>query len=342
MSLIIIFLIAFSFIVIVALIWMSFLPSKIVVEEQIVINKSVSEIWDEIHDFKNWNSWSPWICHDHDCKTYYLGAPSGVGAIYSWKGELIGEGEIEHVEVDDLHRIQQELRFMKPFKSISKVFWTLKTLDFDKTRVKWSMHGKIPFIMRFMTKQMRAFLAMDYKRGLKLLKEKAEKGKVSMNIQKYEVVSSNKIEYIGLRSKCKFIDLGEKMKETLISVKEILKSSDMITDYGISVYHEYDVFTHNCEFTAGFSPKVHKPVREADCVRGVIPKVRVIKVTFKGDYSNLRNAWTCGFNFMQKKGYKQLKSLPPFEIYRNRPQHVSSPDDLLTEIYIPIKGTVRK
>jgi len=50
--------------------------------------------------------------------------------------------------------------------------------DGDQTKVTWTMNGCVPIFLFFMIGMMKAWIGMDYERGLMMLKELAEKGKV--------------------------------------------------------------------------------------------------------------------------------------------------------------------
>jgi len=51
-----------------------------------------------------------------------------------------------------------------------------------ETRVTWSMQSSLPFFLFFMRKSFENFVGMDYDRGLRMLKEQLESGKISSRI----------------------------------------------------------------------------------------------------------------------------------------------------------------
>ena len=62
----------------------------------------------------------------------------------------------------------------------------------------------------------------------------------------------------------------------------------------------------------------------------------VVKVTLKGNYTNLKEAWNIANNYV-KDNQLEASEMSPFEIYVNDPGDLPNPADWMTEIYIPIK-----
>ena len=67
-----------------------------------------------------------------------------------------------------------------------------------------------------------------------------------------------------------------------------------------------------------------------------IPKLKAFKVTLKGNYSNLKEAWQKALFYIFDENLEQSDQ-DPFEIYTNDPGDFPNPADWITEIYIPIK-----
>jgi len=67
-----------------------------------------------------------------------------------------------------------------------------------------------------------------------------------------------------------------------------------------------------------------------------LPKIKVLKATLKGNYSNLSEAWKTTMTYIAENDIEQSE-LNPFEIYMTDPGDFPNPADWITEIYIPIK-----
>ena len=66
-------------------------------------------------------------------------------------------------------------------------------------------------------------------------------------------------------------------------------------------------------------------------------KQKMVKTTLKGNYTNLKAAWTKAMQYIEDNQLEQMGTAAPLEIYANDPQVVPNPADWITEIYIPIK-----
>ncbi len=78
---------------------------------------------------------------------------------------------------------------------------------------------------------------------------------------------------------------------------------------------------------------------ESNILNGYIEKTRAVKVTLKGDYTNLDEAWKAAMTYLKDNNLEQSDQ-HPFEIYLNDPGDTPNPANYLTEIYIPIKENV--
>jgi uncharacterized protein YndB with AHSA1/START domain len=135
-----------------------------------------ARVFDEIADFHNWTSWSPWEDIDPGLQRTYSGAPAGVGAVYQWSGNRkAGQGRMEIVDATEPTRVRIDLAFEKPWKSRSDTVFTIEP-EGSGSRVTWSMTGK----KTLMTKVMGIFTSMDkvigpdFEKGLARLKTTTE------------------------------------------------------------------------------------------------------------------------------------------------------------------------
>ena len=68
---------------------------------------------------------------------------------------------------------------------------------------------------------------------------------------------------------------------------------------------------------------------------GYMPRTKTLKTTLKGNYKNLEEAWTIGYQNMTKMNLRPSKH-KPFEIYLKNPQENPNPANWVTELLIPI------
>ena len=271
-----------------------------------------------------------------DAKIDLIGAPGQQGHGYSWEGNLTGQGEMETVSHEDsLHRMN--LSFIKPFKSEATVTIDVQQLSAQQTGVTWTMDSAMPFFLFFMTDTIKTMIGMDYERGLKMLREYAETGQVNSKTEIQHVVDTPEIHYVGVTADTSIAQIGESMQQTMPAVYRVAKENDLeLTDIPAgAIYNKMDIKRQVCRYTAMIP--VRQPVEPDDGIAGgTIPAGRSIKVVHTGSYHHLDNAWAAAMSYQRYNKLKPLKSQPPFEVYLNDPQ-TTEEQDLLTEIYIPLK-----
>ncbi|MBA3530263.1 MAG: SRPBCC family protein [Propionibacteriaceae bacterium] len=147
------------------------------VERWLSIDAAPGRVYDQIADFHNWTSWSPWEGVDPELKRTYSGAQSGRGAVYGWSGNRkAGQGRMEITEATEPSTVLIDLTFEKPWKSRSDTLFTIEP-EGSGSRVTWSMTGKKTLTTKVMGlfKSMDKLLGPDFEKGLARLKASTEK-----------------------------------------------------------------------------------------------------------------------------------------------------------------------
>jgi uncharacterized protein YndB with AHSA1/START domain len=147
------------------------------VERSVTIDAPPARIYEQIADFHNWTSWSPWEGVDPDLRRTYSGADSGTGAVYGWSGNRkAGQGRMEITNATEPSRVQIDLTFEKPWKARNDTLFTILP-EGSGSQVTWTLTGE----KTLMTKVMGIFTSMDrllgpdFEKGLARLKATAEK-----------------------------------------------------------------------------------------------------------------------------------------------------------------------
>jgi polyketide cyclase/dehydrase/lipid transport protein len=151
-------------------------PSEFRVARTTTISAPASSVFAQVNDFHKWENWNPWGKIDPAMKQTYEGAPSGIGAIYTWTGNAqVGEGRMTLTESRPSDLIKIKLEFLKPFAATSLAEFTFKP-EGDQTVVTWSMIGQCNFI----AKTIHLFISMDkmiggqFEKGLARMKAEVE------------------------------------------------------------------------------------------------------------------------------------------------------------------------
>jgi len=319
-----------------AAIWLATLNGHYDVKRSIIVDRSNKEVFNLVQDFNNWTIWSPWLCMEPDAKVNITGSGKLVDDTYSWKGELVGEGTITHVNIESKKMIEQSIVFKKPMKSKSSVYWQFSNENDSSTTVTWGMKGEMPFFLRFMTKMMEPMIGMDYERGLKMIKELAEKGYVASKVEIVGIDDVSEMAYFGKKVDCTMDEVNESMHSTFTDLTDYARQKSLKYSGSLSIYHKFDFVKGDCEYTAALISSdtllVVKPYYS-----NIMPAVKALKIKFIGDYKHLGNAWAAGMSYMQTHNLKESKEVDPYEVYVNNPINEHDSRKLITEVYIPIK-----
>ncbi len=120
-------------------------PADYRVERSATIAAPPAVLFDQVNDHKKFETWNPWAKMDPESKTTYSGADSGVGAVASWDGKIVGAGSSTITESKPGELVRQRMDWLRPMEGTSTVDFTFKP-DGDKTIVTWAMYGKNNFM----------------------------------------------------------------------------------------------------------------------------------------------------------------------------------------------------
>ncbi|MCA8998142.1 MAG: SRPBCC family protein [Planctomycetaceae bacterium] len=308
---------------------------KFHVSRSIDIAASPEQVFDVVADYGTWASWSPWLCCEPEAEVKVTDDPRSVGSMYSWTGDAVGAGELEHEFLERGRRIEDEIRFLKPFKSTSKVAFDFAPRG-DGTRVTWHMNGSLPWFMFWMTSMMETFIGLDYERGLRMLKERIELGSVQGETKVHGVVTDGPYAIAGVRRKCSFDEIGTSMEAAFTVARRSLEEKNLPTNgEAISIYHNIDMKNRTFDYTSGFAVPESVSAPPAGLVFEKIPKTKAFHVEQLGSYNHIGNGWAAAHQVARYQKLKIAKT-PGFEIYRNDPQETPVLD-LKTDIYLPIR-----
>lgn len=309
------------------------------IERSIQIDAPIDAVSKLTTDFAEWPAWSPWLSMEPDARVDVYGTPGQPNHGYKWVGELVGEGDMQTRSIESgVHKM--DLTFLKPFRSKARVEFHLKSPTDATCEATWHMYGALPFFMFFMTDTMKAMIGMDYDRGLKMLKEYAETGKVNTSTEITGIVSAPALSYVGIEAQSSVEQMHESMGSTFPKLDQLATSANLSRTSvpAGSIYNDMNIKTQHCRYTAIIPVADTSTVTSAESmITGTIGSSKAIKVTHRGAYTHLGNSWGAAMSFQRYKKHKMLKAQPPFELYINDPQ-TTAEEDLVTEIYIPVKG----
>ena len=142
-----------------------FISPEYKVERSVEINVPAYIVYEQVTDLRQWENWAIWWKKDTAMITNYSGAERGLGAKMIWISDVVGDGDLEIIECSS--------QGMK-----TKLAWGNGSWHFEETEngtnVSWSMNGKMPFLMSFMTMFIEDMVVPDFEKGLAGLKDVCE------------------------------------------------------------------------------------------------------------------------------------------------------------------------
>jgi len=152
-------------------------PKKYEVNRNIEISCPTEEVFQYLKFLKNQDNWSPWKKKDPNMKQEFIGEDGTIGFISRWEGNKeVGVGEQEIKAIFENQRIDSELRFFKPWKSVCDAYFIVNKKEDYKTEVIWGFSGvnKIPNNIFMLFFNMDKAVGKDFEEGLINLKEVLE------------------------------------------------------------------------------------------------------------------------------------------------------------------------
>lgn len=301
------------------------------INKSIRINASPEEVHKVISDFHSWPKWSPWLISEPEAKVTIRED----GQYYEWEGKRVGSGNMTILEQNS-NSVKYDLTFLKPWKSKAKVGFKINSHE-DHSHVSWTMDSSLPFFMFFMKKTMETYVGMDYDRGLKMLKEYIEDGKIKSQMEFRGESKFPGYKYIGIKSETNQAGLGEKMSADIEKLTDIVQEQEEnIAGEVFSIYHKFDAVKDKVIYTSGIPVKEFPADLPSGVITGEIPATKVHTLRHIGSYEHLGNAWTTMMMMERNKELKFVKGIHPFESYVNMPGEVPD-EELITDIHFAVK-----
>lgn len=301
------------------------------VQKSITIAASAEKVKSIVSDFNHWAVWSPWLILEPGCKVTV--APDG--KMQEWDGKRIGSGNIKVIAETETV-VNYELTFLKPWKSVAKTDFIIDSIDEQKTKLTWTMDGSLPFFMFWMKTMMERLIGMDYDRGLLMLKDYIETGKVNVELEFLGESNYEGCTYVGVKSECTIDNIGEVMEGDFKKLGEFsAENSNLLTDECFSIYHKFDFNKNRVVYTSCVGVKTIPNKLPQGFISGSVPATKVQTVRHVGPYELSGNAWSAIMAMDRAKEFKKNK-LHPMEFYRNNPME-TEPKDLISDIVMTVK-----
>ena len=315
--------------------YLSALPAEYQVSRTRLFDQSQQQLFDKIRDFRSWPAWSPWLIHEPDTHLEYSDNCDQQGGYYSWDGRLIGAGRLTHSRFDEPRRIEQQIEFTRPFKSVCQVSFEFRDRE-GQTELCWSMQGRMPLLFRFMTARTVAMIEKDYDLGLAMLA-----GHLDSSVAHPRLVFNGATQLQPQQCLCQPFQ-GD--LQAMIATMEAAfpRLVDYVQQHGeLSApprvaYHRVDMekMYFVCDMAAPLAAEIAPGEYQLKTLDGGV----YYQVTLTGDYQFLELAWYSAMAHVQMLKLKPDSHRPSLEVYENDPRQLTDSNDWITSLYIPIKG----
>jgi len=152
-----------------------FVRKDYTVQREIAVNKPRMQVFDYLKYQKNQDHYNKWAMKDPDMQKSYKGTDGTVGFSYAWDSHEMGKGEQTIKKIIDGERIDSEIQFIKPYKSIAQNHLLTDSVAPGQTKVTWIIEGSSKWPMNIMNLFIDKMLGKDMAQSLELLKGNLEK-----------------------------------------------------------------------------------------------------------------------------------------------------------------------
>jgi len=163
---------------------------------------------------------------------------------------------------------------------------------------------------------MKAYIGMDYRRGLMMLKEYIETGKVDSFVHIEGVLPLPEGRYTGISRSCAIEDLDVVMRRDFDALYDFMLENGLSTDripFPFAVYEAFDIPRGTTEYIAAI-PLEEDLILPKRWVTGKLPGGRGLKTMHKGAYEHLGNAWTTAMQFARYQKIATAKRPVGYEL----------------------------
>ncbi len=317
------------------LIWLMSQEADYEVRRSRLFDQDVEQLFDKIRDFRSWPDWSPWLMHEPDTRLEYSDNCDQEGGYYNWDGQRIGAGRLTHVRFERPGKIEQQIQFTRPFKSVCQVSFEFTEKD-GSTEVCWSMKGRMPFLFRFMTRKTVAMISQDYDLGLAMLAGQLDPTTDHPRIEFHEQSLLEPRDCL-----CEGFSGGiEAMQSTMQAgfprLMEYAQQQGDIMGPPLTVYHHAD--PEKMQFVCDMAVPVNSDIRPGSYSLKPVGGGSYFRVTLNGNYQFLGLAWYSAMAHVRMLKLKLDRSRPSLEVYENDPREQSDSNEWLTTLYIPVRS----
>ena len=319
-----------------AMIYLASLDGNYRIRRGLQIDAPVKQVFAAVRDLKTWHEWSPWILHDPETKIVYKKDCNQEGGFFSWDGKLVGAGKLTHLKINPESSIDQQIEFIRPFKSLNQVNWYFENKN-GSTVIEWEMIGSMPFWFRFMKKQIEPMISKDYDLGLALLNGYLLPAAPHPTISFCGRESLDNFQYWSIPFSGNLREMQTIRKPGLISLETAAGEN---AGLGLTIYRQID--WRQSHYRGEIAIPVTESSTQSNYTNRQFDGGDYYKVEVRGDHNFLPLAWYAAFYHCRMLKIKLNKSRPSLEIYYDNPEAIDDSNTIKTILYVAVKKAPKK
>lgn len=314
-------------------------PNSFEVTRTETINAPQSVVYNNVIDFKNWESWNSWFKEKPETEITLDEKTKGVGSSYNWK-DGNDTGYITTTDAKLNTTITQEMQF-GDFPT-SDVHWHFESNDDGSTNVTWSITSEnLPFKFKMwsaFTGDMEKQIGPDLEKSLEKLNTVVQAEMKVYSIEVEGVTQHSGGYYLYNTTSCKFSDF-QKNRTPMLAEVGAYAITHNITMAGkpFVLYHNWDEENDTVMFSACVPTNSRIISEEPEVLTGKLESFRTVKTLLKGDYANSKEAWDKTMKYIADNNLEVIEDGPMLETYLTMPENYPNPADWRTEIYVAVK-----
>lgn len=321
-------------------IYFSLQDGRFDIKRTAMVNAPRSLVYDQIADLKNWDNWNAFH-NNEDIDVTYGNQTAGVDGFYSYT-DTKGTGTVTIARLEPNKSLELDLIYEHSLgTSTSTTKYQLMEAE-KGTQVTIHTTGNQSLVDKVIT----AFTGTDMDKELGTIYEKSLVNlnrRIQTSMDQYSISPDGLIDYGGgyylyISSSSTLDNLSRLQSQMHQKIRSFMESSN-IDSYGapMVIYEKFDENRENVIFSAAIPVKDRVVTAvNSTILCGFQEPGKAVKVTLKGAYKYLPEAWQIGDGFITVNGLTRSEQ-PPFEFYKTDSYKIPNPANYLTEVYLPVQ-----
>jgi len=314
------------------------LPRTNQVEVKIEIDAHQATVFALVNDFRRFALWSPWADTDPNARFLYAGPNRGEGAMVTWDGAIIGNGNQLITESHPFERVEITMSPGEPGEARS---WFALEPGVGTTIITWGFEADygLNIVGRYFATMLGSVVARDYHDGLVTLKEIAEslpRADFSDLEIEHIVVEATDIALLPATSQPESTAISDALGKAYFQILGFIDDNNL-SEAGAPLSITRSFNGSELNFDAAIpvrgigeeTPRLESGVRISQTYAGPVIRIRHL-----GSYEVLASTHRKVSAYLAALGIERNGAA--WESYVSDPSKVPE-EDLLTYVYYPIK-----